>query len=932
GPDAKHRARMVADPDAPATARTFRLTLPSLASTVKYWVSSGSIRGNPYVVRAVAPPAVAALAARIEPPPYTKRPAAAAQDPARIEAWEGSRITLNVTPNKPVRSVAVTWPAPAPEAGGATASPETPPTQTVSLAPSPDGTTWTASVAAEASGTFALALRDEHGIANRPETPRRLVVRLDAPPIVGLAGSDEARLMGPDEVLRVGVAARDDLAVAAAELHYAVERVGTAAEPRRVEVPAPLPGLGTRSAKGQVALDLKPLRLGAGDTVTYRVKVADSRPAPRGPNVTWSQARTLAIVDQAEALARRDAAERSSIQAQLDAIKQANAANRRETEQLRYAADAVQKGNGRWDPARDAALNGREAAARDVADRLQLLARDLDDHPRFAPLAQPTRQVAEIEAEAGRAMLAEARRAPDAARRLADLQQADARLGAVGERLDELQRRLDALARGDDGRRNLRALAEREDRLAALAAALRDNRAERARLDQIHAEQDRLRRDLEELLRQSPELRAEVLAAHAREAADLADRARDLARRQREQARQTAELPRQSPALKALAAAQRQLEADARRLALDVQAPLEENGRGRLNTEAIGRAAEPIARGDLDAARPRLDEAETELRRLTRDLEDVQDDPKALARRLARRQDALRADVAAAVRDVKKEDVKTPEAKAALAERLKPLAQRQEAIAQLVATLPAPKDQKDPARDATERTAKAVASLRDPEQPGELDARQNEARNALNRLADALPDANRRREPVRQRLAEARRVSNDVARDLERILRETGPQPNRPFDPQKAATELAERLAPLAQRQAEMAANLDALDVEPRLEPQRQRAARRAGELATALARARREALPAVQADARAALDRLEQKFHGQMPADDLAEELAADATHLESGISNPKFQISDPAARALAAADGRRIATALRTLEVPDAPIPQAEAVRAAD
>jgi hypothetical protein len=197
----------------------------------------------------------------------------------------------------------------------------------------------------------------------------------------------------------------------------------------------------------------------------------------------------------------------------------------------------------------------------------------------------------------------------------------------------------------------------------------------------------------------------------------LADRARALAERQREQARQTAELPRRSPALKALAAAQRQLETDARQLALRVNAPLQENGRARLNPDPIQRAVAPIARGDLDAARPQLDQGENELRRLARDLEDVQDDPKALARRLQQRQQALREQVVAAVREVKKEEIKTPEAKAALAGRLKPLAQRQEAIARLAAALPAAKEQQAVARAAAERTARPPRPCARPSRP-----------------------------------------------------------------------------------------------------------------------------------------------------------------------------------------------------------------------
>ena len=118
------------------------------------------------------------------------------------------------------------------------------------------------------SGEYAVALRDGHGLASRPEPPRRVVVRPDAPPVVavrGVEGLDEARA---DDTLRVGVAARDDVAVASAELHYTIERAaGTSTEDEAGHVAAALAGLGTRSARGEAALGLKPLGLKPGDVV-----------------------------------------------------------------------------------------------------------------------------------------------------------------------------------------------------------------------------------------------------------------------------------------------------------------------------------------------------------------------------------------------------------------------------------------------------------------------------------------------------------------------------------------------------------------------------------------------------------------------------------------------------------------------------------------
>ena len=91
-----------------------------------------------------------------------------------------------------------------------------------------------------------------------------------------------------------------------------------------------------------------------------------------------------------------------------------------------------------------------------------------------------------------------------------------------------------------------------------------------------------------------------------------------------------------------------------------------------------------------------------------------------------------------------------------------------------------------------------------------------------------------------------------------------------------------------------------------------------------------REALPALQVEARAALERLSQKVEGKTPADDRAAELAADQRDAQADAA--KNPANDPEARAAEAADQRRIANALRNLDAPDASLARAEAVHRAE
>ncbi len=1097
-----NRVKMVAAIETKQSTQAFTVTLPRLTGSLRYRALIGEDSSRRHQIKAVEPPAVDSLKAHVEPPPYTKRSGATARDPARIEAWEDSLVTLEIEATRPLKQAEVTWPVMRPDGESTSGSASS---RVASLKLGDDGKRWSATVMAELSGTYALMLRDEYDLVNPPEAMRRVVVRPDAPPIVAVAAPDEFKETSPDDFLTLAIAARDDVAVASAELHYTIERSQGSTGPISGNVAAPLDGLGTPTARGEAALSLATLALKPGDTISYRVRVTDNRPAPRGPNITWSTSHLLRIIEHSESLrGRQETADREALRARLEGIQKAAAVNRQKADQLRNDADLIRRGHGIWDETKSKELAARETSAREVSDQLQLLSRDLEEHPTFNPLARPARQVAEVESQAARAALETARRAGDPARRQAELEQAGARLAAVTSKVDELKRKFDELARLDDDRRRLSLLAQREDELAARADQLAQA-GDRANLEALADEQDRVRRELDELLKNSPSLRSEALAAQSQEADALAARARALAEQQREEARRTAADGARTAAIKALAARQRALEDDARRFALRVDEPLAQNSRGRVDVDALARAGDAMERGDFDQARDRANEAENALNRLTRDVEDVRNDPKALARRLAQRQEGLKNETAEAVREAREHPPQTPEGKAALTDRLKPLIDRQEAIARLAAAIPAPPEQKDAARDATQKTAKARDDLHNA-RPRDVEGHQNEARDALNRLADALPDPNQRRDRARQKLGEARSRYEEIARDLERHLRETAAKPGQPHDPVRDAADLAQRIAPLAQREREVALALSAIDPEARAFPQRDRAARRALELADALAvtpppevyrpitnwhvvgplpggdkppfatdakvdlskkhnnrkgqpaswqavkpvndrgaidlanhysnrdngsaafgyaelksvttrharmligsndtftvwlngkqvydsqisrswapdQARidvsldggtncilvkcgntggnwmysvalsedaarplddqgaelahagpsferlREALPAVQVGARSALDRLQQKLDGQMPADDLAAALAADQRDLKSTES--KTPAGDAAARAELAANQRRIANALSNLEAPDAALAKTEAVRRAD
>ncbi len=634
---------------------------------------------------------------------------------------------------------------------------------------------------------------------------------------------------------------RDDVAVASIELHYAIRRGGSAgAESETGHVSVKAAGLDTRSARGVALLAFSPLHLEPGQTLTYRVRVADNRPAPKGPNVVWSAPQEIAIVAGVEPLRMRLSRQRrESVGAKLDALRKAAEANRQETERLREAAEAARHGEGRWDKARQEAVEAREADARDLIDHLKLLAGELEHDPEHQPMARPARQIAELEAEAARAQLERVRQEEDPERRPADLQQARDRFAAVGDRLEELRRKLNEQNPDEARLDRLHALAARQQQIADEAENPHD--PDRAQLDRLQARQNTVRHELDALIHESPDLRGALLEAEIREADRLAREARALADRQREESRQAADPARHAPELKALAEAQRALEDDARRLALEVDQPLAENYRSRLNIETVRQPIEPIERGDIDQARQRLEGAEDELRRLAQDLEDVPADPKALAGRLARRQDAINREIDETLPKLRDQDKLSAEEKAALAARMKSLARRQEAILGMARTIQPPQGKEgrnrfphEAAREAVNKTARAVETLKFLS-PQAIDEAKNEARQALYRLANELPDIWRRQETYRPKFDEARRLTNELSGQIAQHLRETEPRADKPATTAQAAEELARRLGDAADRQARAVTALKEMEPPPRLEPQRACALRRASELADVL-------------------------------------------------------------------------------------------------
>jgi hypothetical protein len=909
--DGAGRVRSAGMQPASPSPLSWQIRLPGLAQSVVMRAGLGGVRSAAVRVTVRARPVVQSLDATITAPGYLGLASVTRRNVTRIDAWQDSVVGLRVRASSPLEAASVTWPS---ETGSAS------PTTHALEAASADRREWAVELPAVASGPFGFELRDEQGLTSRAGgRPRTLMVRIDAPPAVRLEPEprpgavdpqhpDAPALdqVGPTDTLAMAFDATDDVAVARVEMHVAVERArgggageGEAAvEPRVIELPGQV---GTPHAAGQALRALGDLRLRGGDSVTYRLRVFDNAPPPRGPHAVWSDTRRVRVVAEAPPLlARRQAASIGSLRARLESLRQVAGETRRALEPLRSHAEA-------WKAEDEQAARDSAQAAQTLERDLRRLAEDLAKAPALASLSPSARRAAEIEASASRQAL-EALSAPEARAesRPEAVQTADNRLGALGSRLDALQRDFDQAAREAEARARLAEIAARQDALAR-----QDGHAAQSHPRQ---EQEQIARDLQELVQQSPGLRAEALAPTLDVAEALAERARELADRQRAQARQTGDLDAHAAELADLAREQEELDGDARRLALDVDEVLARNQRARLDANATEAPVDPIRRGLMDQAGQRLNQAERELRRLGRDLANLPDDARALARRLADRQEDLRRDAAEAVREtVRNADQPTEAEAAALQARMEPIIQRQAELAGLLGGLPVDQDRREAQRQAAEAVGRAAEALKKGSAPRDVEPRQNEARDALRRLADAMPNPDQLANEVRNRAGDVRNRAGQMAQEIERHLRETSPQPGQARDPAQAATELENRLRPLAESASQAAADLESLaDADPAQGPRRIRASRRLQALARGLAQGDREALPGLARDAREAADRLARSLNGETTADLVAAELAEEA--------------------AAAGANPARLATALRALEVPDAAAEQGEAVREAE
>jgi DNA repair exonuclease SbcCD ATPase subunit len=643
-----------------ADGQTWRLKVPHVFRGLTYHISAERTRTRDYQLDVADPPAIAALKLVVQPPSYTGQ-AAEEIDGLIGEAamLAGSELEWQFTFSKPVASAVFSF-TPAP-AGDVDPQEVAPRHRQIALGVADDRQSAVSRMTAEESGTFSLRLVDDAGLANS-DPDRRILVKPDQSPEISLEGSDEPQEAQPDDVFPIVATTRDDVGVAAVELHLE--------GPRGLKkmIPFAGPELGRRSVEAGFRLNLSDLALSDGDEVHYRVRAADARETP-GPQEAWSEARILRINSKAappqtEALAQAQ----NELERRLADLRSEIAEHHEELELVQWAADASARKNRPFEENdKLPALGEREQT---LAQKLEQLAAAFNEHPLFANVSDRIADVGKKELASAQSHVEQATGEPileksaDLLRAADQIAAAEAKLKGVADdfqKLAELERDLLELNRLGEQTRELsqstRELSELQDAASpeetSADAAAREQAVESQRAELAQKRADLAQR-LNDLLERRPELVRAAQQAELDQVAELGKRAEELAATEEQLARTQQQEARQA-AEKAAPVAQSQDELAGKAEAAAKSEPANNVGASRINPDELRQALDALKQGNLGEAAAAQKQAADRLNQLAADGRKPDAAPDSAsaetakqAAELAKQQEQLRQDLARA--------------------------------------------------------------------------------------------------------------------------------------------------------------------------------------------------------------------------------------------------------------------------------------------
>jgi len=521
--------------------QTYTGRLSRVTSGFHYFVTAGSASTETHQIQVIDRPVMRQFVVDVVPPAYTGAPVKQ-HDPflGEIQVLEQSHVELLMEFNKPVIAAELLWLGDSPSYRSESLEND----DTVQGTPIRFRTpipllengrfaelSHLASLESPA-GRFVVRIQDASGLNSLSEPLRRLTVSPDLPPTLEFEDQSFPLEARPDDLLTLSLTASDDYGLHFLELHCDWIRNG-----ERVShvVRTPVRPQRVTELHHTFPLDLSPLQLPAGTSLTLRAKGFDERPVP-GPNQSWSESRTIQIRADAKPVEDRTLAEQQRRMRQALEDLQATAdQQRRLVRKHQYQSDAQKSEQG------DENSRLEELAGRidDLAEQGKQLRSILEEHPVFEHLADQLQDLSDSTLQSAANTVQQARTAEESRRRQLLSSAAD-QLQKSEKQLTSLKSELQQIAQTQRELLDLNRIADQIDRLAtdveSLYATSRDAPQTQPDLEQRRQQLIERHRStlqaLNTLLDQQPALIEKARELLQLRMGDLADQAERLARQQ----------------------------------------------------------------------------------------------------------------------------------------------------------------------------------------------------------------------------------------------------------------------------------------------------------------------------------------------------------------------------------------------------------------
>ncbi len=201
-----------------ADQKGFVATLPHVFEDFEYIVTAKRKRSDRHKITVVDRPEITAFTLVITPPDYTGLKAREVDGAiGDVTVFERSQVKAVLEFNKPLADAKWLWrESTQSNATGKTQDAAKPTALPFQL--SKDKKSATLELLST-EGWFQVVASDEHGLSNLEETPRKLIIVPDLPPELTLSGESGTTRARREDVISLEAFAKDEVAVAALELH-----------------------------------------------------------------------------------------------------------------------------------------------------------------------------------------------------------------------------------------------------------------------------------------------------------------------------------------------------------------------------------------------------------------------------------------------------------------------------------------------------------------------------------------------------------------------------------------------------------------------------------------------------------------------------------------------------------------------------------------